>query len=182
MKKQKRRLLRKLKRTAKQELTASQLEYLADLLRERIYATIALLAVLISIDTNHSSPGKAAAVVGGTAVSLWVASLVATKMSRRMVLGRADPPAETERQLRRHTPLLAAGIFPLMAISLAGVGIVSLSAAINGAIGASLLLMVGWSIASARAISPTKGSVIVLGAIELAVGLAVVWFKLLVGH
>jgi uncharacterized membrane protein YeiH len=66
--------------------TEQQKEYIADLLKERIYATLALLAVLISIDTAHSSSLHAAYIISGTIISLWAASMVATQMSRRMIL------------------------------------------------------------------------------------------------
>lgn len=167
----------------KELMSERQREYIADLLKERIYATIALLAVLISIDTTHSSPLHAAYIISGTIVSLWAASIVATKMSRRMVFqGELDEHDEVQHQIRRHAPMLASLVFPLVMIVLSMIKLISLSVAINISIASALLLMVGWSIASTHSLRAKKLPTFILVIIELAIGLSIVGLKLLVGH
>lgn len=158
-------------------------EYIAELLKERIYATLALLAVLISIDTNHVSPLHAAYIICGTIVSLWAASIVATQMSRRLVFkNELDHSREADHQIRRHTPMLASLAFPLAMICLAMIDLISLNLAINISIASALLLLAGWSIGSARALNANRRPTLILVVIELAIGLGIVGLKLVVGH
>jgi hypothetical protein len=163
--------------------THAEKEFIADLLKERIYATLALLAVLISIDTEHVSPVNAAFIMTGTILSLWAASIVATQMSRRMVFkNELDHSREVSHQIRRHAPMLASLIFPLAMIGLSATGAISLGAAIDVSILSALALLVGWSIGSARSLGSSRLPTFILVAVELAIGLGVVGLKLVVGH
>lgn len=158
-------------------------EYIADLLKERIYATLALLAVLISINPVHSNPLHAAAIICGTIASLWAASIVATQMSRRMIFqGAVDHNKEVKHQIRRHAPMLASLFFPLLMIGLAAANIITLQLALTISIASSLLLLVGWSIGSARSLNAKKLPTFILILVELAIGLGVVGLKIIVGH
>jgi general stress protein CsbA len=163
--------------------TQQQKEYVAELLKERIYATLALLAVLISIDSTHTTPLHAAYIICGTIVSLWAASIVATQMSRRVIFqGELDHSQEVHHHIRRHAPILASLVFPLMMIWLAMLHLISLAAAINVSIISALALLAGWSIGSARSLRTKKLPTLVLVVIELAIGLSIVGLKLLVEH
>lgn len=168
---------------AKLPKTEQQKEYIADLLKERIYATLALLAVLISIDTGHTSPLHAAYIVSGTIISLWAASIVATQMSRRLVFqGELDHFQETHHHIRRHAPMLAALVFPLMMIGLVLVQFITLEIAINISVVSALLLLAGWSVGSARSLNAKKVPTFILVVMELAIGLSIVGLKIVVGH
>lgn len=124
--------------------TEQEKEYIADLLKERIYATLALLAVLISIDSEHTSALHAVYIICGTIISLLAASLVATQMSRRLVFrGELNAREEATHQLRRHAPMLAALVFPLLMIGLAMARLIGLDDAINVSILSALALLVG---------------------------------------
>jgi hypothetical protein len=158
-------------------------EFIAELLKERIYATLALLAVLISIDTAHYSALHAIYIICGTIISLWAASIVSTQMSRRLIFqGQLDNAHETELQLRRHAPMLASLAFPLLMISLSMLNLFSLEIAINISIASALVLLMGWSIGSARSLNAKKLPIFVLVLIELAIGLSIVGLKVLIGH
>lgn len=163
--------------------TRLQKEYVADLLKERIYATLALMAVLIGINTEHSSPLNAAYMICGTIVSLWAASIVATQMSRRLIFqGDLDYNEETQHQIRRHAPMLASLVFPLMMIGLSALRLISLDLAINISLISALLLLIGWSIGSARSLNAGRLTTFILVIIELVIGLGVVGLKVLIGH
>jgi hypothetical protein len=165
-----------------QQKKASSLEFRAELLKERIYATLALLAVLLTIDPGHTSPLKAAGIIGGTALSLWAASLIATSMSYRVVMQQVVPERSLRRQLLLHSSLLAAAVFPLLTVGIAMAGFISLELAINVAIGASLLLLLSWSLLSARAMKAGWLATLILAVAELAIGLGVVGLKIAMGH
>jgi hypothetical protein len=160
----------------------ASLELRAELLKERIYATLALLAVLLTIDADHTSPLKAALIVAGTACSLWLAGLAAARMSYRVVMQEEEPAHNLRRQMVTHSPLLFAAAFPLLTIGMAGTGFIELTNAINLAIAASLLLLLSWSLLSARAIRAGKLSTLVLAVTELGIGLAIVSLKMVVSH
>ena len=98
-------------------LSTINLELLAESLKERIYASLALLAVLLTIDPKHSTALHAAVIIGGTALSLWLASLVSSQMARRMVFGQPDAK-QFEEDRQRHSPLLASAILPLLLVGL----------------------------------------------------------------
>jgi hypothetical protein len=163
--------------------TLHEKEYIAELLKERIYATIALLAVLISINTEHVSSLSALYIICGTIVSLWAASIVATQMSRRLIFqGELNHPMETEQQIRRHAPILTSLALPTLLLVLATFNLITLKIAITISIISSVLLLIGWSVGSARALQANKVPIILLAAAELAIGLAIVGLKLAVGH
>lgn len=158
-------------------------EYAAELLKERIYATLALLAVLISIDEKNTTAWHAGIVIVGTIVSLWVASLVAALMSRRVIYqGALDSEYERTRQLRKHAPMLATLPLPVFMLLLALANMVSLSVAINFSIASEVLLLIGWSVLSARAMKATRLPTIILVAAEFTIGLGVVLLKLAISH
>lgn len=169
--------------TSKSASLELQKEYAAELLKERIYATLALLAVLISIDTQHYSPLKALYLIFGTIISLWAASIVATQMSRRVIFrGELDTRADSQHQIRKHAPMLASLVFPTLMIGLAIIHVVPLAFAINVSIASGLILLVLWSILSAKSLHAGKMPIFLLILIELAIGLGIVGLKVVIGH
>jgi hypothetical protein len=162
-------------------LNASDLELIADVMKERIYASLALLAVLISIDANHTSIGHVALLVGGTSLSLWAASGISAQMARRMVYGEANID-QLNRDKQKHAPLLASAVLPLLLVGLSALNIVPLNQAISISIFAILLSLVVWSVASARSMNASKTATLILSGIVLLVGLCIVGLKAFLEH
>jgi hypothetical protein len=157
-------------------------ELQAEALKERIYATLAILAVLLTLDATHTSAMHAAAIIGGTALSLWAASFISSRMAKRMVFGRSPQAEHTTRDSIKHAPLLASAAFPLLMVGAASIGLFTLEQAITMSIGAILLTLVLWSLAAARSMHASKLASILLAAIVLLIGLGVVALKALVAH
>lgn len=158
-------------------------EFAAELLKERIYVTFALVAVLASINTNHTSPFHAEFIVGGTIVSLWAASIVATIMSRRLVLrGQIDHDHEIRHQIRVHSPMLLALVTPLFLMTLSAMDVIALSWAVNISIFSSLLLLASWSIMSAKTLGAKKVPTFILILLQLAIGAGIILLKIVAGH
>lgn len=158
-------------------------EFIAELLRERIYATFALVAILATIDASHTSPLHAAYLVVGTIVSLWAASIVATIMSRRMIFRNSlNHKHEIRHQILVHAPMLWSLLFPLFLIFLAGLHVISLSWALNISIFGTLLLLAGWSISSAKSLHSRKVPTIILILLQLGIGLGIIALKVAIGH
>lgn len=162
-------------------LSTIDLELMADTLKERIYASLALLAVLLTLDPTHSSAGHAATVIGGTALSLWLASIVSARMAHRMVFGQPDADrAEKDRQ--RHAPLLASAVLPLILVGLSGLHIMSLGQALTVSVWTILLSLILWSIMAARSMHASRLATLVLAGILLLIGLGVVALKAILTH
>lgn len=166
-----------------EELHVSDSEYRIALLKERIYASIALLAVLVSIDTKHTTPLHADLIVGGTALSLWVASIVASRMSRRIILGHnKETQDEYQYRLSKHTPLLTTAAFPVFMIALSAFNIISLTTAVLLGIAELFLFIIIMSFRSARAIHYETLPTVLIAVLEISIGIAIVWLKLFVSH
>lgn len=158
-------------------------EHIAERLRERIYATIALMAVLVTIDPSHTTPGKAAILVAGTIVGLWGASLIASRMATRMVYPEdASHNESLKLLLRAHSPMLIALITPLLLIGMAAIGILSLAVAVNISIISSTLLLAVWSIMSVRALKGGKSPVILILCLQIGIIAGIISLKVAVGH
>ena len=163
--------------------TLAHLEHRAGLLKERIYGTIILLAVLISIDPTHASAEHTLLIVAGTIASVWAASIVAAQMSRRIIMQQlALRPDQLEERFAEHAPLLAAGIIPVFLISLSVLEAWPLTYGVNGAIIYSIALMLFWSLLSARAVHASKWMTFFVAGLELLIGLGVVALKLISSH
>lgn len=161
----------------------AHLEHRASLLKERIYGTIILLAVLVSIDPGHTSPFTALLIVAGTVISIWAASIVAAQMSRRIIMQRlAKGPEALEERFIEHAPLLAAGAFPVFLLGLSALSILPLAWAVNAGIIYGVFLMLLWSLLSAKAMGAKKYLTLFVASIELLIGLGIVALKLAVGH
>lgn len=170
-----------IRRSTRKVLSANDLELLTDVMKERIYASLALLAVLISVDPNHTSTSHVAFIVGGTALSLWAASAISSQMARRMVYGEANRE-QLEKDKQRHAPLLASAALPLIFIGISALHVMSLSRAVSFSIFTILLSLILWSIASARSMHASILTTFVLAGIVLLVGLAIVGLKAFLGH
>jgi hypothetical protein len=158
------------------------LEHRAGLLKERIYATIILLAVLISIDPAHNTPFEVLIIISGTTISLWAASLVASQMARRIILKKIGTKTEIHHRLREHSPLLAAGSVPFIMSLLAVAGLMELTVAIAISIGYSILLMILWSLLSAKAMDAQKWLTLFVAGMQFAIGLGIVLLKFALEH
>ncbi len=147
-----------------------------ELLKERIYATLTLLAVLLTVDPERTTAFNAALIVGGTSLSLWAASMASALMSRRIVT--QQPSGHHAREdLVKHSPLLLAAALPFAMIFLAEFDLISVRTAINLAIAASFALLLGWSLYSARAFKVSRAHTLMIAVLELAIGIGVVALK-----
>jgi hypothetical protein len=162
-------------------LSTIDLELLADSLKERIYASLALLAILLTLDPQHSSALHAATVIGGTALSLWLASIVSSQLANRMVFGKPDAD-RVEKDRQRHAPLLASAVLPLILVGLSSLNIMSLERAITISIWTILLSLILWSVSSARSMHASRLATLMLAGISLLIGLGVVALKAVLTH
>ena len=176
-------MILKNKRHAEAEkLRAIDLELLADTLKERIYASLALLAVLVSIDPVHTSAGYTEVLIGGTALSLWLASWISTHLAQSVVFGRAVEPDKLEREKQRHAPLLLTAILPMILVGMAGTHVFSLETALSISIFSIILALIAWALTSARRMHTSPARTIILASAITLVGFGIVLLKVFIGH
>lgn len=159
------------------------LEHRAEVLRERIYGTITLIAVMIGLGGHDVTATHALLTVIGTALSLWAAGLVATRLSRHIVLG--DVPEQiggVRHHLRQHRALLLVALLPTASLSLAAAGIISMHGAVLIAMIGLHLPLLAWAYRAARFsrtrwLSPLAAALLVIVSI-----VAVTSFKAYAAH
>ena len=160
-----------------------RMEFLADLLKERIYATFALIAVLVSIDAEHTTPLHAVLFVAGTIISLWAASIIASQMSQRLVFqDTKNHDRELRVSLLRHSPMLYTLPLPLLLIAMAQVNIIDLQDSLHLSLAASFLLFSIWTIRSVKTIQANKLAIGLLILLQALFIIGTISLKVFVSH
>jgi hypothetical protein len=168
-----------------EKVTASEdIEQTSELLKERIYSTITLLALLTTMwqAGDHFTHQGALVSVIGTAMTLWLAIAVASRMSHQVVYGRRMDVTAFRKILAVRKALVAPAIPPAFFISMSWVGFLSLQAAFVISIIALLLSFALYSLLAGLRIHTTWYEIIFASILEVAIGAAVVVLKIVVGH
>ncbi|MEU8774185.1 hypothetical protein [Streptomyces sp. NPDC048606] len=155
----------------------------ADRLKERLYATITMISVVIGLSVaEHATAPGAAATVLTTAVGLWLATLVADGQAHRVVHGRFGSGRELRRMLWVSSPLLLSAIGPLILIGSAGLGVMYLTTALYAAAGVSVASLFGWGWYGGVRMGGGAPIALLAGALDAGIGLAVALVKAAAGH
>lgn len=160
------------------------IERASELLKERIYSTITLLALLTTMwqVSDHFTHQGALVGVLGTAVTLWLAITVASRMSHQVVYGKRMSLAELKKMLANRKALIAPAVPPAFFILLSWAGLLSLHTAFLVSIIVLLLSFVLYSILAGLRIHTTWYEIIFASIVEVAIGAGVVVLKIVVGH
>ncbi|MGW1887040.1 hypothetical protein [Streptomyces sp. NPDC001970] len=152
-------------------------------LKERIYATITLTAVVVALaETDEPDHVEAALTVAVTALGIWLATLVADEQSHRAVSGRGATRREIRTALHVSSPLLLTAVGPLVLIALSALGAMGLVTAllIGAGVEVATLFLWGWRTGLRMGNGPV--SALISGLLDTAIGVGVVAVKLLAGH
>ncbi|MFE7775116.1 hypothetical protein ACFU5O_14670 [Streptomyces sp. NPDC057445] len=152
-------------------------------LKERIYATITLTAVVVALaETKAPDHIEAALTVAVTALGVWLATVVADEQAHRAVSGRGATRPEIRTALHVSSPLLVVAAGPLVLIGLSALGALDLVTAllISAGVEVATLFMWGWRSGIRMGNGPL--SALVSGLLDTAIGVGVVAVKLLAGH
>ncbi|MEV6397862.1 hypothetical protein AB0M39_24335 [Streptomyces sp. NPDC051907] len=161
------------------QATADQLNWL----KERLYATITMISVVIGLSAvEHATPAGAAASVTAAAVGLWLATLVADEQAHRTVHGRVATGAELRRMLWVSSPLLLSAVGPLLLIGAAALDVMYLETALFTAAGVSVASLFGWGWYGGVRMGNGTAVALLAGALDAAIGLAVALVKAAVSH
>ncbi|PYC66093.1 hypothetical protein C7C46_31795 [Streptomyces tateyamensis] len=155
----------------------------AERLKERVYATLTVMAVALGLaQAEHQSHARAAVAVLATALGLWLATIVADQQAHRVVYGSLARGAELRRLLFVSSPLLAAAVGPLVLIGLSALGAMELPTALYSAAWLSAGSLFVWGCAAGLRMGGGRIAAVVVGLMDLAVGAVVVLVKLAAGH
>ncbi|MEV7563130.1 hypothetical protein [Streptomyces sp. NPDC089795] len=152
-------------------------------LKERLYATITMISVVIGLaGSEHIGAAGSAATVVTAAVGLWLAALVADQQAHRVVHGRLATGHELRRMLSVSSPLLLSAAGPLVLIGSAALGVMEVDTAllISAAVSVAGLFTWGWY----GGIRMGGGTALALlaGTLDAAIGTAVALVKAAAGH
>ncbi|MFD3474606.1 hypothetical protein [Streptomyces sp. NPDC058695] len=152
-------------------------------LKERIYAAITMLAVVVGLaQSPHAEHWTAAAYVTGTAVGLWLATLVADVQAHRVVHKRFPGRADMRHMLYVSSPLLSSAAGPLAMDALSAAGALDLDTALWIAAGAGIAGIAAWGFEGGRRMGGGLLASSLAAAVDAVIGAGVVGVKLLAGH
>lgn len=157
---------------------------LAELLKERIYSTITLLAVLATLwrGAEHVTPLGAAGSILATAVALWLAIAIASRMSYHVIHGASMPARELGQMLAVRKALLAPAIAPILFIGLSVITPLSLETALFIGMLSLLASFAIFSLIAGRRTRATWYEIAISSGLEIALGIGVILLKITVGH
>ncbi|MFD9101348.1 hypothetical protein ACIRSJ_02055 [Streptomyces virginiae] len=152
-------------------------------LKERLYATITMISVVIGLAVSeHADAAGTAATVLTAAVGLWLATLVADQQAHRVVHGRLATGAELRHMLWVGSPLLLSAVAPLILIASSALGVMELRTALYASAGVSVASLFGWGWYGGVRMGSGAAVAVLAGALDAAIGLAVALVKAAAGH
>lgn len=166
-------------------LSPAAKEVVAENMKERVYSTITLVAVLTVMwqhAASHSTRGVITTIFGSV-IALWLATLISIRMSHRAVHGKAISPLSYRKAFFAASGLLAPAITPIFIIAIGGfTDWYNLQTALMAAIVVSLLSLFWLSFNAGRRIYDNVWRLLLVSALEMSVGVGVVLLKLAVGE
>jgi hypothetical protein len=154
----------------------------AERLKERIYATITMIAVVVGLSASHPSPAGAAATVLTAAVGLWLAALVADQQAHRTVHRRFATGGELRRMLYVSSPLLSCAVGPAVTIALAALEVMALDTALQVAAGVAIASLFVWGCVGGLRMGGGTLVALLAGLVDAVIGVAVALVKAAAGH
>ncbi|MFD8236883.1 hypothetical protein ACFV20_34020 [Streptomyces sp. NPDC059696] len=155
---------------------------LVDRLKERIYATITMIAVVVGLSLGEVGPPGAVATVITTALGLWLAALVADQQAHRTVHGRLATGHELRRMLYVSSPLLSCAVGPGVLIALAALDVLTLHTALLAAAGVEVVSLFLWGCLGGLRLGGGVAWAVVAGLLDAVIGVAVALVKAAAGH
>jgi|GEM_PF-695193 len=175
---------RKERRELLGELSAERREVIAENTKERIYATITLLAVIAGLwqTADHRSFWGAVLTILGTATALWLATLIAARMSYRAIHLKSMRAADYGKLLFTSSGLFVPAFIPIVFILASSTHLFSLKTALAAGMGALALSLFAFSFAAGRRIYESLTQILLISGLEMLLGVGVIALKLALGE
>lgn len=152
-------------------------------LKERLYATITMISVVIGlVGSGHVDALGAVATVVTASVGLWLASLVADQQAHRVMHGALARGRELRAMLFVSSPLLLSAAGPLFLIGVSALGVMGLETALITAAWVNVASLFAWGCYGGIRMGGGTVFALVAGAIDAAIGTAVALVKAAAGH
>ncbi|RSS82164.1 hypothetical protein [Streptomyces sp. WAC06614] len=152
-------------------------------LKERLYATITMISVVIGLGAGgHVEAAGAAVTVVTASVGLWLAALVADQQAHRVVHGALARGPELRSMLFVSSPLLLSAVGPLLLIGASALGWMELDTALVTAAGVNIAALFVWGCYGGVRMGGGTLFALVAGGIDAAIGTAVALVKAAAGH
>ncbi|MEU3406044.1 hypothetical protein ABZ766_19195 [Streptomyces sp. NPDC006670] len=152
-------------------------------LKERLYATITMISVVIGLaGTGHPDAAGAAATVATAAAGLWLASLVADQQAHRVTHGALARGRDLRLMLFVSSPLLLSAAGPLLLIGVSALGAMELRTALYTAAAVNVATLFGWGCYGGIRMGGGTALALLAGVIDAAIGTAVAVVKAATGH
>ncbi|MFB6613346.1 hypothetical protein ACIGFK_03195 [Streptomyces sp. NPDC085524] len=152
-------------------------------LKERLYATITMISVVIGLaGGSHLDVVGAVATVATAAVGLWLAALVADQQAHRVTHGALARGRELRAMLFVSSPLLLSAVGPLILIGVSALGVIGLETALYTAAGVNVATLFAWGCYGGIRMGGGTAFALLAGAIDAAIGTAVAVVKAASGH
>ncbi|MFH9725821.1 hypothetical protein ACH4M4_23080 [Streptomyces sp. NPDC017254] len=155
---------------------------LAERLKERIYATITMIAVIVGLSFGDAGPAGAAATVLTTALALWLAAFAADQQAHRTVHRGFATGRELRRMLYVSSPLLTCAVAPGVMIALSALGAMSLSAALRTAVFLAVASLFAWGFVGGLRMGGGRILAVLAGLVDAVLGVAIALVKVSAGH
>ncbi|MFE9559981.1 hypothetical protein ACFYM0_02580 [Streptomyces sp. NPDC006487] len=164
-------------------LDAVSTETAAAQLKERLYATITMISVVIGLaGSGHVDVLGAVATVTTASAGLWLAALVADQQAHRVMHGALARGRELRAMLFVSSPLLLSAVGPLVLIGVSALGAMGLDTALLTAAGVNVATLFAWGCYGGIRMGGGTLFALIAGAIDAAIGTAVALVKALAGH
>ncbi|MEU6174974.1 hypothetical protein ABZ832_24070 [Streptantibioticus parmotrematis] len=156
---------------------------LKERLKERVYATITMLAVVVSLAVGGTADhGDAVWSILGTSIGVWLATFVADQQAHRAVAHRYARSEEFRQMLYTSSPLLLSAVGPLVFTGVSALGLMSLPVAMYIACGLDLAELFVWSTVTGLRMGEGRLAALLAGAADMVIGFGIVMVKVIGGH
>jgi hypothetical protein len=163
--------------------TGQDVARIAERLKERIYAELAVIAVTLGLALAGSSTHLSAALsVLGASFGLWLATIAAEVQGYRFAYGHRMNGVELRHMLVVTSPLMTAAIGPLVLVLFSALGAFSLTAALYGSVAVDTLTMFVWGYTAGRRMKASVLMSVLSGLVNLVIGGIVIVVKVAGGH
>ena len=165
-------------------MTPKMREAVAENMKERVYATITLLAVIAALwqtSAHHSVKGILLTIIGSV-VALFFATLISSRMSYRAIHSKSIEPRQYQHVIFTTSGLLAPAIAPSLIVLGSLTGWYDIKAALMASMIVLLLSLFLLSFNAGRRIYDSTWRLLAVSALEMSVGLGVILLKLAVGE
>ncbi|MFD3873285.1 hypothetical protein [Streptomyces sp. NPDC058623] len=152
-------------------------------LKERLYATITMISVVIGLaGSGHVDALGAALTVVTASAGLWLASLVADQQAHRVTHGALARGRDLRTMLFVSSPLLLSAVGPLILIGLAALDVMRVETALLTAAAVNVATLFAWGCYGGIRMGGGTAFALLAGGIDAAIGTAVAAVKVAAGH